>query len=119
MLCGKDVSKKKKWQNKYKIFFFLVAGKVSICIINHDGMRPSRSSDDRQRRVGLRQIDGIAFGGRRSGTGARGQAALDAVEKKLVAVVQVAKPGGRRGHGVRRFLDFVNGRQHGLLAGIH
>jgi len=77
-----------------------------------------------QRRVGLRQIDGIAFGRRLSGTGARGQTAFDAVEEKLVVVVvvpvvQVAKSGGCRGHGVRGLLYFVDGRKHRLLAGFH
>lgn len=47
-----------------------------------------RSRRGRQRRVGLRQIDRVAFGRRRSGTTrARGQTAFDAVEEKFVVIV--------------------------------
>lgn len=110
-------------------------------IISNNNMKENRRrrSSGRQRRIGLRQIDGVAFGRRRSGTArARGQAALDAVEEKLVVfavvvavadavvvvsghpIAKVAEPGGRRGHGVvRRLLYFVDGRQDRFLAGFH
>jgi len=91
-----------------------------------------RSGRGRQRRVGLRQIDGITFGRRRSGAAsARGQTAFDAVEEKLVVivvvvvvvagpVVRVSKSGGRGGRGIVRWLlYFVDGRQDRFLASFH
>jgi len=151
MLCGKD-ERKKKWQNTK--FFSLPYGRrlsisihisvtliiITFTIISNNVVTENhrrRRSSGRQRRVGLRQIDGVTFGRRRSGTArASGQAALDAVEEKLVVViivvavaaavvvvsgspvVRVAEPGGHR-RVVRRFLYFVDGWQDRFLAGFH
>jgi len=150
MLCGRDEKNFFKKMAKYKMFsppygrgqsisvhiisviltiiiFTIISNNI---IVTENRRRRRRRSSGRKRRVGLRQVDGIAFGRRRSGTArARGQAALDAVEEKLVVVVfvaavvgspvvQVTGPGGHR-RVVRRLLYFVDGRQDRFLAGFH
>lgn len=121
MVCVKVFKRTKNGKT-----FFRVKTWPRVAVVG-EGRRSS--SCDRQRRVGLRQVDGIALGRRSTRTGAGGQAALDAVEEELVFVVVVVViiasavvvvPSEdlelrRGGHGVGRFLDFVQGRQHRLL----